>query len=737
MLAKRRRRRRRRAVLAAVLLCAVLAGAGAAFYFFYVPAADRSGASAQMPQGVVRGLAVRTGPSGDVLNTAVTSDELVRQAQSLAAEARARGMNALFLSVTDGGALLYRDRYLPLFATLAPDGRGSAQTDGLAALCAAASEQGLAVCAALDRAQLDAGGDKLAASLSRMFRRYPLAAVYVRESGDGAAFDRYIPVRGSALELDGAAAGAWADPSALFLRTVQDRETGRAFSGAVFDRQTAAAAGDTLGLMLSAMDGGTPPALLDYTPRETLSVTYPADSAVIGTASCFVMGTSNPAQELLLDGAPVQRPGESGAFGVLVSVAEGENTFTFTQGDQSVALRVTRPVSAAPAPSAGGTAEPRPHDATVKVEPGTAVQTAGWLTSLLYDPSSDGNISETVRGGAVAAVKSCVETVRGGKSTWAYQLASGDFVLAYNTKALEGDAPRTLFTGATASASGRDEVLAFEGSGTPLAYTNAVDNTLVLHFYGADAAQGFAVQGSNLVKSVSAQPLPDGAGTEIVLTFDAPLWGHSVEYENGATRLLLKKAPSRGQDPAKPLAGTTVLLDPGHGASDTGAMGTGGSDAPTEKDVNLAVSLAARYRLEQLGAKVEMIRSDDSFLSLEERNRKIIALRPDFFIAVHHNSVQLTVDANASAGTECYYFYNAGKALAAALSQNISAAASRPNRGAQWGYYYVTRSTLCPAVLLEAGFMVNPAEYESVTSDGTLWATGDAIARSVLACLPS
>ena len=144
---------------------------------------------------------------------------------------------------------------------------------------------------------------------------------------------------------------------------------------------------------------------------------------------------------------------------------------------------------------------------------------------------------------------------------------------------------------------------------------------------------------------------------------------------------------------------------------------------------------AAQYRLEQLGATVEMIRTDDTFLSLEQRNAKITELRPDFFIAVHHNSVALNNDANNSAGTECYYFYDSGKALAEALVNNVTAATNRPSRGAMWGYYYVTRNTLCPAVLLETGFMPNPAEFEAVTDETCIWAAGDAIARSVLACV--
>lgn len=106
-----------------------------------------------------------------------------------------------------------------------------------------------------------------------------------------------------------------------------------------------------------------------------------------------------------------------------------------------------------------------PHDSTASVPEGTFVQTTGLITSLLYDPSGDGNISETARRGAIAQVAACAETVRNGKTTWAYQLTSGDWVLAYNVQEVEGGT--ASFTGAQAVCSGRDELLQFSGSGTP------------------------------------------------------------------------------------------------------------------------------------------------------------------------------------------------------------------------------------------------------------------------------
>ena len=68
--------------------------------------------------------------------------------------------------------------------------------------------------------------------------------------------------------------------------------------------------------------------------------------------------------------------------------------------------------------------------------------------------------------------------------------------------------------------------------------------------------------------------------------------------------------------------------------------------------------------------------------------------------------------------------------LSSALAISMSSL-RRPALGAKWGYYYVARSTVCPAVLLETGFMVNPAEYGEITDEANIRAAGAAVAQSV------
>lgn len=715
----RRRTSRAPAILTGLVLgVLLLALGGGALWFFLPRTMSRNLASAKAPQGDIIGYSVQLG------NGPYTAESLAQWASDAAENAAGLGMNALFFPIDGADGVVFETKLAEKCSALTAGDNFFFKLDALRTLCEAAAHRGLAVYAVTQR-QGSENDQSRSSLLEDISRRYATAGIAVPKDADGTlgTFRMYATPQGLVAVVSAENTG---NAGEFFLLTLQDE-----FHGAVFGQDALSSAPGDTGVLLSAMAGGALPAMPQYAPPAALSVTYPEDAAAPGTQTCFVMGTSDPSQPLTLNGQEVPRYGTQGLFGVLVTLQEGENELNFANGTANLTWHITGP---APAPEGNdnkGMQKP-PHDNTTSVPEGTFVQTTGLITSLLYDPSSDGNISETVRRGAVGQVTACAETVRSGKTTWAYQLTSGDWVLAYNVQKAENGAAN--FTGAQATCDGRDELLQFQGTGTPLAYTNQIDNTLILRLYGTQLPADFAVSGSSLVQGCEVKPFE--GGTELILQFAAPLWGHVISYDNNTVQLVLKAAPVRSSNAEKPLSGIKVLLDAGHGDTDTGAMGAGGKDAPQEKDVNLAVSLAAKYRLEQLGATVEMIRTDDTFLTLEQRNAKITELRPDFFISVHHNSVLLDRDANASSGAECYYFYDSGKALAETLVANVSASTGRPSRGAFWGYYYVTRNPLCPAVLLETGFMPNPAEFEAVTSQEKIWAAGDAIARSILASVP-
>ncbi|MDY4192086.1 MAG: N-acetylmuramoyl-L-alanine amidase [Oscillospiraceae bacterium] len=81
-------------------------------------------------------------------------------------------------------------------------------------------------------------------------------------------------------------------------------------------------------------------------PRE-FAVTRPTEQISVSSDSYFIMGTSDPEQPLYFEGKELERPGRQGAFGVLVDVAVGTNTYSFRQGGKTETVTILRPDPAA------------------------------------------------------------------------------------------------------------------------------------------------------------------------------------------------------------------------------------------------------------------------------------------------------------------------------------------------------------------------------------------------------
>ena len=92
-----------------------------------------------------------------------------------------------------------------------------------------------------------------------------------------------------------------------------------------------------------------------------------------------------------------------------------------------------------------------------------------------------------------------------------------------------------------------------------------------------------------------------------------------------------------------------IVIDPGHGGHDLGTIGPGGL---LEKDLVLSIALDLQSLLqEKLGAQVVLTRSDDTFISLEERSAIANRFRADLFISIHANSSR----SRSTSGVETYY----------------------------------------------------------------------------------
>ncbi|PYZ95887.1 hypothetical protein CR205_16035 [Alteribacter lacisalsi] len=154
------------------------------------------------------------------------------------------------------------------------------------------------------------------------------------------------------------------------------------------------------------------------------------------------------------------------------------------------------------------------------------------------------------------------------------------------------------------------------------------------------------------------------------------------------------------------LAGHTIVVDPGHGGHDGGASANG----LTEKNVVLDVSLLVYDQLLQSGANVVMTRSTDVFVSLAGRVEIAENANADSFVSVHANAA----GSEAAHGIETFHWgqhaSEESKALAEAIQDRLIYDTEANDRGAKEGNFHVIRENTMPAVLVEIGFLTNPAE---------------------------
>lgn len=143
-----------------------------------------------------------------------------------------------------------------------------------------------------------------------------------------------------------------------------------------------------------------------------------------------------------------------------------------------------------------------------------------------------------------------------------------------------------------------------------------------------------------------------------------------------------------------------VIIDPGHGGEDGGA-GAGGK---TEKDIVLSVSLKVQQKLKNhKHIKIQLTRTKDVFLELQERVNIAQKAKADAFVSIHANSA---VNGSAT-GTETFYTRPNSLSLANIVHKHLIAATKLRDRGVKNGNFHVIRETTMPAILLEVGFISN------------------------------
>lgn len=186
--------------------------------------------------------------------------------------------------------------------------------------------------------------------------------------------------------------------------------------------------------------------------------------------------------------------------------------------------------------------------------------------------------------------------------------------------------------------------------------------------------------------------------------------------------IAIKKAKSAGDFSVGNVTGRTIVLDPGHGGSDSGAVGP---DGVMEKDVTLSVAQKVETILEAAGAHVVMTRETDTDVyGPGATDRQELQARVDAGIRTPGTEIFLSIHANSFSnpqahGTATYYYpkTNDDGLLAEALQNGMVQYGGLTDRGTSEANFYVVKHSAMPAALVEMAFVSNPAEEDLLASD--------------------
>ena len=196
-----------------------------------------------------------------------------------------------------------------------------------------------------------------------------------------------------------------------------------------------------------------------------------------------------------------------------------------------------------------------------------------------------------------------------------------------------------------------------------------------------------------------------------------------------------EKLPYAGDVPKAHPAGrlpseTTIVLDPGHGGSDTGAISPHGR---FEKEANLLLAEEVRAELVARGYRVVMTRTDDSFPALYDRPKVAHSNDAAAFVSIHHNAPPHDKDP-IKCRYHCVYAWNPlGERLAKAINRRmaVSFGKSLADNGVMHANFAVTRNPEIPSCLIETDFVSSPAGEESIWNPDQRKRTAAAIAEGI------
>jgi N-acetylmuramoyl-L-alanine amidase len=154
------------------------------------------------------------------------------------------------------------------------------------------------------------------------------------------------------------------------------------------------------------------------------------------------------------------------------------------------------------------------------------------------------------------------------------------------------------------------------------------------------------------------------------------------------------------------LAGLTIVVDPGHGGTDPGAIGNG----LYERDMVLDIGKRLQSKLEAVGANIVMTRATDTYITLSDRVKTANDIGANAFISIHNNAAS----SGSANGTETYWndihASQESQELATEIQKELIKQLGTRDRGVKEADYRVIKDTTMVSVLVEVAFITNSSD---------------------------
>lgn len=193
----------------------------------------------------------------------------------------------------------------------------------------------------------------------------------------------------------------------------------------------------------------------------------------------------------------------------------------------------------------------------------------------------------------------------------------------------------------------------------------------------------------------------------LTLRFARPLWGWRVRA--AGTDLVFEFREPPAIDPARPLKGRHIVVDPGHPP-----VGACGPTNLCEPEANLGVAQQVRDLLVAQGAHVTMTRTGMESVGLWERVAHADSLDAELLVSIHNNALPDGVNPETNSGTSTFYNHLPSLPYARAVQRALVASLGLRDLGIARGDLALVRPTWYPSVLTEGLFLMVPAQEASL-----------------------